>query len=85
MYFKIEAKADAAAGSAIVVTIQTSIVDPDAGDSEYTAGNTESVDQYANFIGTTNVILKTVNPTTAEGLATVYTPSATAQVSNTTV
>jgi hypothetical protein len=85
MYFKIEAKADAAAGSATVVTIKTSIVDPDAGDDEFTAGNTESVDQYANFIGTTNVILKTVNPTTAEGLATVYTPSATAQVSNTTV
>lgn len=85
MYFKVEAKADAAAGSAQVVTIQTSIVDPDAGDSEYTAGNTESVDQYANFIGTTNVILKTVDPTTAEGLATVYTPSATAVVSNTTV
>jgi hypothetical protein len=85
MYFKIEAKADAAAGSATVVTIKTSIVDPDAGDSEYTAGNTDSVDRYANFIGTTNVILKTVNPTTAEGLATVYTPSATAQVSNTTV
>lgn len=85
MYFKVEAKADAAAGSAQVVTIKTSIVDPDAGDSEYTAGNTEAVDQYANFIGTTNVILKTVNPTTAEGLATVYAPSATAEVSNTTV
>jgi hypothetical protein len=84
MYFKVEAKADAAAGSAQVVTIKTSIVDPDAGDSEYTAGNTDAVDQYANFIGTTNVILKTVNPTTAEGLATVYTPSATAVVSNTT-
>jgi len=85
MYFKIEAKADAAAGSATVVTIKTSIVDPDAGDAEYTAGNTDAVDQYANFIGTTNVILKTVNPTTAEGLATVYTPSATATLSNTTV
>ena len=85
MYFKVEAKADAAAGSATIVTIRTSIVDPDAGDDEYTAGNTESIDQYANFIGTTNVILKTVNPTTAEGLSVVYTPSATAQVSNTTV
>lgn len=85
MYFKVEAKADAAAGSAQVVTIQTSIVDPDAGDDTYTDGNTEAVDQYANFIGTTNVILKTVDPTTAEGLATVYTPSATAVVSNTTV
>jgi len=84
MFFKVEAKANAAAGSATVVTIKTSIVDPDAGDSEFTAGNTASVDQYANFIGTTNVILKTVNPTTAEGLSVVYTPSATAVVSNAT-
>jgi hypothetical protein len=85
MFFKVEAKANAAAGSATVVTIKTSIVDPDAGDSEFTAGNTASIDRYANFIGTTNVILKTVDPTTAEGLSVVYTPSATAQVSNTTV
>jgi len=84
MFFKVEAKADAAAGSASVVTIRTSIVDPDSGDSEFTAGNTSGVDQYANFIGTTNVVLKTVNPTTAEGLATVYTPDSTAVVSNTT-
>ena len=84
MNIKLEAKADAEAGSITVVTVRTSIIDPDAVDSEYTAGNTESIDQYANFIGTTNVILKTVNPTTAEGLVTVYTPSATAQVSNTT-
>jgi len=85
MYFKVEAKANAAAGSATVVTIKTSLVDPDGGDGQFTSGNTSGVDQYANFIGTTNVILKTVNPTTAQGLATVYTPSATAQVSNTTV
>ena len=85
MYFKVEAKANAAAGSATVVTIQTSIVDPDGGDGEFTSGNTSGVDQYANFIGTTNVILKTVNPTTAEGLASVYTPLSTAVVSNTTV
>lgn len=84
MYFQIEAKADAAAGSATVVTIKTSLVDPDAGDSEFTSGNTDGVDQYANFVGTTNVILKTVDPTTAEGLTTVYTPSSTAVVSNTT-
>lgn len=84
MYFKVEAKADAAAGSATVVTIQTSIVDPDGGDGEFTSGNTSSVDQYANFIGTTNVILKTVDPTTAEGLTPVYTPLSTAEVSNTT-
>lgn len=84
MYFDIQAKADAAAGSATVVTIRTALVDPDAGDGTFTAGNTSGVDQYANFIGTTNVILKTVNPTTAEGLTTVYTPSSTAVATNTT-
>lgn len=84
MNIKLEAKANAAQGSATVVTVKTSIIDPDAGDSEFTAGNTASVDQYANFIGATNVILKTVNPTTAEGLSVVYTPSATAVVSNAT-
>jgi hypothetical protein len=85
MFFKIEAKANAAVGSANVVTIRTSIVDPDAGDDQFTAGNTAGVDQFANFIGTTNVVLKTVNATTAEGLAVVYSPSSTAVVSNTTV
>lgn len=84
MNIKLEAKANAAQGSATVVTVRTAIIDPDAGDSEFTSGNTSSVDQYANFIGTTNVILKTVDPTTAEGLSVVYTPSATAVVSNAT-
>lgn len=84
MYVRIEAKANAAAGSATAVTIKTSLVDPDGGDGTFTSGNTSGVDQYANFIGTTNVILKTVSPTTAEGLATVYTPSSTAVTSNTT-
>ena len=84
MYFDIQAKANAAAGSATVVTIRTQLVDPDGGDGQFTAGNTSGVDQYANFIGTTNVILKTVSPTTAQGLTTVYTPSSTAVVSNTT-
>ena len=85
MYVKIEAKANAAVGSATAVTIKTSLVDPDGGDGTFTSGNTSGVDQYANFIGTTNVILKTVNPTTAQGLASVYTPLSTAVVSNTTV
>jgi len=84
MYFQVEAKTDAAAGSATIVTVKVSLVDPDTGDETFTSGNTSSIDQYANFIGTTNVILKTVDPTTAEGLTTVYTPSATAVVSNTT-
>ena len=82
MNFKIEAKLDAAVDSATVLTVRTSILDPDVGDGQFTAGNTESVDQFANFIGVTNVILKFVNPTTANGLAVVYTPSTSAQVSN---
>jgi hypothetical protein len=51
-------------------------------DNTYTAGNTASVDQYANWVGVTNVILSYVKATTAEGLTTVYEPSATALVSN---
>jgi hypothetical protein len=85
MNFKFEAKLNASPGSSTVLTIKTSITDPDGGDEQYTSGNTSSVDQYANFIGTTNVILKFVNPTTAEGLATAYTPSSSALVSNNTV
>lgn len=82
MYMRFEAKLDAAPGSAMVMTVKTSLVDPDAGDSQFTAGNTASVDQYANFIGVTNVVLKYQKATTAEGLSTVYEPFTTAVVSN---
>lgn len=85
MYFRVEAKVDAAPGSSTVLTTKVSIVDPDSGDSEFTAGNTASIDQYANFIGVTNVILKYVKATTSEGLATIYEPFTTAVVSNNTV
>jgi len=90
MNIKIEAKADAlvSGGTATVVTIKTTIEDPALGDSshddQYTAGNTGGVDQFANFIGVTNVVLKLVKPNTSNGLATVYAPSDTAVVSNTT-
>jgi len=89
MNFKIEAKLNAAPGTATVITVRTSLLDPfidgstAAGqDDTYTAGNTASVDAYANFVGVTNVILKYVKATTAEGLTTVYEPSTTALVSN---
>jgi hypothetical protein len=90
MQFRIEAKLDAAPGSSTVLTIRTSLLDPQNSatdvegrpDNTYTAGNNASVDQYANWIGVTNVILKFVNPTTGEGLATAYTPVSSAQVSN---
>ena len=41
-------------------------------------------DQYANYIGVTDVALHTVNPTTAQGLASVGAINADATVSNTT-
>jgi hypothetical protein len=89
MNFKIEAKLDAAPGTATVITVRTSLLDPfidgssvATADNTYTSGNTASVDQYANWVGVTNVVLSYVKATTAEGLVTVYEPSATALVSN---
>jgi hypothetical protein len=89
MNIKIEAKLDAAPGTANTITVRTSLLDPfidgstvATADATYTAGNTASVDQYANFVGVTNVIVKYVNPNTAEGLATVRTPFESAVVSN---
>jgi hypothetical protein len=89
MNIKIEAKLDAAPGTAMTMTIRTSLLDPfidgstrDSTDATYTSGNTASVDQYANFVGVTNVVVKYVNPNTDEGLATVYTPFEAVSVSN---
>ena len=83
MNLKIEAKINNTDYTdATVVTIRTTITDPDAGDGEFTDGNTDTVDQYANFIGTTDVALHTMNPTTDEGLASVTSISGSAEVSN---
>ena len=84
MYVQISAKLNAAVASAVTVTMKWETFDPDGGDSQYTSGNLSSVDQYANFIGVTDVALHTVNPTTAQGLASVASISANAQESNTT-
>jgi len=90
MNIKIEAKANAtvSGGTATVVTIRTTIADPTLGDSthddEWTAGNTNSTDRYANFIGVTNVICKTVTPTTTNLSTAIAAPSATL-LSNTVV
>ena len=85
MTLKGEAKVDNATyGTATVVTVKMTLTDADSGDSEFTSGNTSSVDQYANFIGQTDFATKLMLPTTAQGLGTVYTLSASAEVSNTT-
>jgi len=85
MDLKIEGKVDNATyGDATKVTIKCSVIDADSGDSEFTDGNTSGVDQFANFIGTTDWALHTVNPTTDQGLGSVATISASAIESNTT-
>jgi hypothetical protein len=85
---KVEAKSNGAQGSnndhGSVITIKTSILDNDSGDSEYTSGNTSGVDQYENFIGVTRVNLTGLEPNTTQGLSTAYTIASTAGVSNTT-
>ena len=89
MNFKIEAKLNAAPSTATTITVRTSLLDPfidgstvATQDNTYTSGNTSSVDQYANWVGVTNVVLSYVKATTAEGLTTIYEPSTTALVSN---
>ena len=84
MYIDIQAKLNAAIASATVVTMYYRLVDPDSGDSGYTSGNTSGVDQYANYIGTTDFSTRIVAPTTGEGLASVSTISSSAVVSNNT-
>ena len=84
MYVQISAKLNAAVASAVTVTMKWETFVPDGGDSQYTSGNLSSVDQYANFIGVTDVALHTVNPTTAQGLASVPSMASDATVSNTT-
>ena len=84
MYVDVQAKLNAAASSAVTVTMYYRIVDADGGDSEFTSGNLSSVDQYANFIGTTDFATSIVAPTTAQGLASVSTIASSAVVSNNT-
>jgi len=71
-------------GSDTIVTVKMTLTDADSGDSEFTSGNTSGVDQYANFIGQTDFAMHTMNPTTAQGLASVASISSSATVSNTT-
>ncbi len=85
MTLKGEAKVDNATyGTAVKVTVKMTLTDADSGDASFTDGNTDSVDQHANFIGTTDFATKLMLPTTAQGLGTVYTLASSAEESNTT-
>lgn len=77
---KIEAKLDAAPGSATVITIQTTATD---GAADFTFSDA-SVDDQAYRNGTHEHRLISLDPNTSAGLANSYAPSSTAVVSNST-
>jgi hypothetical protein len=67
-----------------VVTLRVSIATTETGAalSDFTPNNTSSVNAEANAGGPTDVAFHTMDPTTVEGLATVYTNIVVASVSN---
>ena len=85
MFVQVEAKLDAAIATAVVVTMKYTLNDVDSTDAAYTSGNLSSVDVNAEFIGVTDFATHTMNPTTAQGLASVSAIASSAVVSNTTV
>jgi len=85
MNLKVEAKVNNTNYTdATQVTMRYTLTDPDSGDEEFTDGNTDTVDQYANFVGQTDFATHTMNPTTAQGLASVASISGSNVDSNTT-
>jgi len=81
---EIQAKLDAAVGTAITMTIKMIATDP-ADDSQYTSPNTSGVPAAVNDTPRMVTTLFTLDPNTSEGLATGHAPDSTATVSNTVV
>ena len=80
---EIQAKLDAAVGTATVITVRMLATDLSA-DTQYTIPNTGGVTTQVKDTPKMVTTLFTINPTTGEGLGTAYTPLTTATVSNTT-
>ena len=78
---KVEAKLDAAFGSATVVTI---IVTSTDGASDFTFSNPGSANAQAYRNGTHQHYLKSIDTTTGGGLANAYAPASTTQSASTT-
>jgi hypothetical protein len=84
-YVDVQAKLDAAVGTAVTLTVRFQFVDVDGTDGIYGGGNNPpGYDAYLEYVGQTRVVLTTISPNTDEGLASVGTVSSTAQVTNTT-
>ena len=78
---RLEAKLNAAVGTATVMTVKMTASDA-ASDTQFTSGNTSSIPTDIKNTPKMVTTLFTINPTTAEGLSVVYTPSTTNTVSN---
>jgi hypothetical protein len=86
---KIEAKvsaahADGRNNNGEVVTVKCSVLLNDVTTTDYTSGNTDTINVEEEAAGTTDWAFHTVDATTAEGLSTVYTTSSVTEGSNTT-
>ena len=81
---EIQAKLDAAVGTAITMTIKMIATDP-ADDSQYTSGNTDGVPAAIKDTPQMVTTLYTLSPNTSEGLGTALSIDTSATVSNTTV
>jgi len=79
---EIQAKLDAAVGTATVITIKMIAVDAD-NDDTYTAGNTDGVPANPNEAPRMTLALIEVYPTNGEGLSANIQSSSNAEVSNT--
>ncbi len=84
---KIEGKAngehsDARGNVGEQVTLKVSVLLNDSTRTDYTDGNTDGVAIEAEAAGPTDIAFHTVDPTTAQGLSTVYTNISVANVSN---
>ena len=81
---EIQAKLDAAVGTAITMTIKMIATDP-ADDSQYTSPNTAGVPAAIKDTPQMVTTLYTLSPNTSEGLGTALSIDTSATVSNTTV
>ena len=80
---KIEAKLNAAVGTAVTMTVKFSILDGSA-DNTFDSGNLSSVDQTPDRVGVTRVRSFVLSPNDEQGLAADITEDSTAEVSNDT-
>ena len=84
---KVEMKSGGAHGDSRgntgnVITVKCSLLQNETTRTDYTSGNLSSVKIEEEAVGPTDFSFRTIDPTTAQGLSTVYTSISVASVSN---